>query len=74
MTRRAMAALLCCLALVLFFSRYVLALWYRGPGLNTWGPGDFDAFLNCVGIMPWVLAGGFLIAGVVYMILAERDK
>jgi hypothetical protein len=73
MTRRTLAAVLCCLAVVLFLSRYAIALWYRGSGRTVWGPDDFVAFLRYVGIMPWVLAAGFLVAGIVYMTLAERE-
>jgi hypothetical protein len=75
MTRRATAVGLLSLAVALFLSRYVFALWYRGTGQRTvWGPEDFANFLGCVGITPWVFAGGFLLAGVVYMVLAERDR
>jgi hypothetical protein len=69
-----MAALLCCLAVALFLSRYVIAIWYRGSGQTTWGSDNFAAFLGYVGFAPWILAGGFLIAGAGYMILAEREK
>ena len=70
MTRRSMAALLYCLAVVLFLSRYAISLWFIGPRQYN----SFDLALNQIGIAPWVLAGGFLIAGVVYMIFAEREK
>jgi hypothetical protein len=74
MTRRAMAALLFCLAVALFLSRYVFALWYRGSKQTSWGPDDFAGFLGYIGIAPWVLAFGFLIAGIIYLILSERER
>ncbi len=69
MTRRAMAVWLCCLAVVLFLSRYGIALGIKGRTVAS-----FDVFWNQVGFEPWVVAGGFLVVGVVYMILAECDK
>jgi len=74
MTKRAIAALFCCLAVMLFLSRYIIALWYRGSGRTVWGTDDFAAFLGYVGIAPWVLAVGFLIAGLVCLIRSEFDK
>lgn len=75
MSRRTMAAVLYCLAVVMFLSRYVIALWYRGSGpQHSWGPDDFAAYLGYVGIVPWVLAFGFLIVGIIYTLLAERDR
>ncbi len=74
MNRRAMAAWLYFLAVVLFLSRYVFAIWYRGSNFNVWGHDNFAQFLDYVGVMPWVLAVVCLIAGIVYAVLAEREK
>ena len=71
MSRRSTGALFCCLAAILFLSRYVLALEYRGPSPRIWGREDFSSLLDAVGIWPWVAAGGFLLVGVIYLIAAE---
>jgi hypothetical protein len=73
MSKRTMAAVFFCLATILFLSRYVFALWYRGAG-HTWGPDNFAAFLGYVGTTPWILAAAFAIAGIVYLLRAESDR
>jgi hypothetical protein len=73
MSKRSMAAVFFCLATILFLSRYVFALWYRGEG-HAWGPDDFANFLGYVGTTPWILAAASAIAGVVYLIQAEGDR
>jgi hypothetical protein len=72
MSRRSVGALFCCLAIALFLSHYLLAIWYRGPAPTIWGREDFSTLLNYVGFGPWLAAGGFLLAGIGYLILAER--
>jgi hypothetical protein len=71
MSKRTMAVVCFCLATILFLSRYVFALWYRGEG-HTWVPDNFAAFLGYVGATPWILA--FAIAGIIYLIRAKSDK
>ena len=73
MSRRAVAAVFCCLGVVLFLSRYALAIWYRGPNPNRWGPDDFGQLLASIGLMPWALAAIFFLVGFYYLAIAERD-
>lgn len=73
MSKRGIGVIFCILAVVLFLSRYVFALWYRGLGRTTWGSEDFAQNLGYVGLTPWVMAFGFLIAGIVYLVRAEQD-
>jgi hypothetical protein len=73
MTKRTVGALFCCLAVVLFLARYVFACWYGGVGA-TLSTELFDSRLQYIGIAPWIFAAAFLIAGIVYLIRAERDK
>ena len=74
MSRRATGALFCCVAAVLFLSRYVVAIWYRGPAPTIWGREQFSTLLEYVGILPWVAAAGFLLVGIGYLLLAERRE
>ncbi len=74
MTKRAIAALFFCLAVVLFLSRYVFAIWFRGAGNMTWHSGEFDSILGEVGIAPWVLAVGLMMLAVAYMVRSEFDR
>ena len=74
MTKRTVGALFCCLAVVLFLSRYIIALWYRGSERTSWGSNDFAGYLGYIGVAPWVLAVAFLGAGVWYLVRSESDK
>ena len=74
MTKRTVGTVFCCLAVVLFLSRYVIALGYRGAEPKIWSAEKFAAFLGYVGIAPWVFALGFLIAGVFSLIRSENEK
>jgi hypothetical protein len=74
MTKRTVGTLFCCLAVVLFLSRYIIALWYRGAGHTQWGADDFATHLSYVGVAPWILATGFLLAGIVYLVRSDSDK
>lgn len=73
MSRRAVAVVLCSLGVVLFLSRYALAIWYRGPNPSRWGVDDFGQLLAAVGVMPWVLAVIFCLVGFLFLALDERD-
>jgi hypothetical protein len=74
MSRRSVGALFCCVAAGLFLSRYILAIWYRGPAPTIWGREEFSALLAYIGIAPWVVAGGFLLVGIGFLFLSERDQ
>lgn len=74
MTKRTLGALFCCLAVVLYLSRYVFALWYGGGGRSTWSSQLFASDLECVGIAPWGFAAAFLVAGIFYLVRAEKEK
>jgi len=74
MTKRTVGISFCALAVVLFLSRYIIALWYRGIGHTQWGPDDFGYYLSCVGSAPWFFAAIFLIAGILYLVRSESDK
>jgi hypothetical protein len=71
MTRRALGLWLCCLAVVLFLSRYVLALWYQGATGGNSSYNEFLRGLDYVGVAPWLLAAGFLIAAAFFLIRSE---
>jgi hypothetical protein len=74
MEKRTVGVVFCCLAVVLFLSRYILALWYRGSGRTSWGSDDFARFLDYVGFLPWVLATAFLLAGILYLARSKTEK
>jgi hypothetical protein len=74
MTKRTAGILLCALAVVLFLSRYIIAVVYRGPNHGQWGPDDFAIFLSCVGIAPWLFAAAFLVGGIYYLVRSESEK
>jgi hypothetical protein len=74
MKKRSVGTIFCCLAVVLFLSRYFIALWYRGSGHTQWGSDDFATYLGHTGIAPWFFAAAFLAAGVFYLVRAEREK
>jgi hypothetical protein len=74
MTKRSVGALFCCLAVGLFLSRYIIALWYRGSGHTQWGADDFATYLSYVGVVPWILATGFLVAGIFYLVRSDSEK
>ncbi|MCB1279655.1 hypothetical protein [Prosthecobacter sp.] len=73
MSKRSAGVAFCCLAVVLFLSRYVFALWYGGGPRMSWSKQLFNALLEYVGIVPWVFAAVFLAAGIVYLIRGERE-
>ena len=72
MSRRSAGVSLCCMAVLLFLSRYVFALWYQGNP-SRWSAEDFSQMLSWVGTAPWVLGGAFLIAGIIFLIRAEKE-
>lgn len=74
MTKRTVGALFCCLAVVLFLSRYVFALWYGGGGHGSWSSELFAGYLEHVGVAPWIFAAVFLVAGIYYLVRAEKEK
>jgi hypothetical protein len=75
MTKRTVGALFCCLAVVLFLARYAIALGYAGSGeRGSYSAQFFDGFMSYVGIAPWIFAAAFLIAGIYYLVRADRDK
>ena len=74
MTKRTVGALFCCLAVVLFLARYAIALRYAGSGTRTSSAELFDGYMSDVGIAPWIFAAAFLIAGIYYLIRADREK
>ena len=64
----------CALAVVLFLSRYIIAVLYRGFDNHQWGSKDFANFMGYVGIAPWFFAAVFLAAGLYYLSRSESDK
>jgi hypothetical protein len=74
MTKRTVGALFCCLAVVLFLARYVFAIWYSGGGASSQSSDLFAFGLGCVGITPWIFSAAFLVAGIYYLVRADRDK
>ena len=74
MSKRAIAAVFCTLGVVLFLVRYALAIWYRGPSPTQWGTEDFGRHMETIGLMPWVLAGFFILAGFYLLAMEERDN
>jgi hypothetical protein len=74
MNRRAVGAVFCSLAVLLFLSRYVFALWYLGSGARgTWSATLFEGYLHYVGVAPWIMAAVFAIVGVIYLVLSGRE-
>ena len=74
MTKRTVGISFCALAVVLFLSRYIIAVLYRGFDYHQWGSQDFAAFLGYVGIAPWLFAAVFLAAGIYYLVRAESEN
>jgi hypothetical protein len=75
MTKRTVGALFCSLAVVLFLARYVIALRYAGDHEHgTYSADLFNGYLGYVGVAPWIFAAGFLVAGIIYLVRAEREK
>ena len=73
MNRRAAGICFCAFALIAFLSRYVFAIWYRGAKSGQSGPEDFARNLASVGLVPWVVAGACLLAGIAFLATAEKD-
>ena len=74
LTKRTVGVSFCCLAVVLFLSRYVFALWYQGGAHRSWSSELFARQLEYVGVAPWVFAATFLVAGILFLIRGERDN
>ena len=74
MTKRTAGILLCALAVVLFLSRYIIAVLYRGFDYHQWGSENFADFLGYVGIAPWFFAAVFLAAGIYNLVRSESEK
>jgi hypothetical protein len=74
MTKRTVGTVFYCLSVVLFLSRYIIALWYRGSGHTQWGSDEFADYLGYVGVAPWLFAAAFLAAGIFYLARAASDK
>ena len=73
MGRRSAGIALFALAAVLFLSRYVFALWYRGIHGSVWSREDFAHRLGYVGTTPWTVAVICVLAGLYYLYRAEVD-
>jgi len=74
MTKRTVGVSFCALAVVLFLSRYFIAMLYRGFDSHSWGSDNFSELLGYVGFAPWFFAILFLGAGIYYLIRSEKDK
>jgi hypothetical protein len=74
MTKRAVGVSFSCLAVVLFLSRYVFALWYQGEAHGSWSSELFASKLEYVGVAPWFFAAAFQITGIFFLIRGERDE
>jgi hypothetical protein len=74
MTKRTAGISFCALAVVLFLSRYIIAVLYRGFDYHQWGSQDFADFLSYVGMEPWFFSAVFLAAGIYYLVRSESDK
>jgi len=74
MRKRTVGVSFCCLAVVLYLSRYVFALWYLGEGQRSGNSEALERQLEYVGVGPWVFAAAFLIVGIFFLIRGEREK
>jgi hypothetical protein len=73
MNRRAAGVMFCCISAFLFSSRYIAAAIF-GSGVKSWSARLFNAMLNYVGNTLTVWAVIALIAGIVYLVIAERHQ
>lgn len=72
MNNKAVGICFCKLAVVLFLSRYVIAMLYRGFSPRVWGAQDFSESVGYVSLLPWIFAAAALIAGIAF--LAQKEK
>lgn len=72
MNNKAVGVCFCTLAAVLFLSRYIIGMLYRGFSPRVWGAQDFSESVGYVSLLPWYFAAGALIAGIVF--LAQKEK
>ena len=73
MNRRAAGVMFCCISAFLFSSRYIAAAIF-GSGVQSWSARLYSAMLNYVGKTLTVWAVIALIAGIVYLVIAERQE
>lgn len=63
----------CFMATILFSIRYISAAIF-GSGVSSWDGGLFNAMLDCTGSTLIILSVISLGVGIVYLIMAEREK
>jgi hypothetical protein len=73
MNKRATGVVFIAVAAFLFATRYIAAAIF-GSGVRSWEAGLFDAMLEYVGPELPILSGVSLLAGVVYLVLAEVTR
>ncbi len=73
MNRRAAGVMFCCISAFLFSSRYIAAAIF-GSGAKSWSASLYRAMLNYVGKTLTVWGVIALIAGIVYLVIAERQE
>ncbi len=72
MSRRATGMAFLAIAAFLFATRYIAAALYSPP-IGPWDEQQFAHYLGYVGDLPWQLAGVALLAGIGYLLWAERS-
>jgi hypothetical protein len=73
MNKRSAGIILICISAFLYGIRYVSAAIF-GSNVSSWDSQLFDEMLHYVGIGPLVLSVLALIAGIVYLIIAELES
>lgn len=72
MHRRTLGGILLCISAFLYGVRYLAAAIF-GSNVNSWDQDLFNSMLDYVGTWPLILSIVSLIAGVVYLFIAEFE-
>lgn len=73
MSKRGVGFGFCAVAAFLFATRYLTAAVY-GSNMQGWSSENYNALLEYVGPLPWLLAGVALVIGVAYLAWAEAEQ
>ncbi|WP_042273420.1 hypothetical protein [Faecalimicrobium dakarense] len=73
MNRRGTGAIFCLISAILFSTRYISAAIFSS-NVSSWDAELFSHMLGYVGNTLTTLSGISLVIGIVYLILAERNK
>ena len=73
MNKRGAGVSFCFIAAFLFSVRYISAAIF-GSGISSWSSELFNNMLNYIGDTPLILSVISLVTGIVYLVLAEKEK